>query len=297
MWMIATREQSFSTSCIEWVEKTIVLPWSRSSAIFCRTTRATRTSSPEVGSSKIRTGGSWTIVRAIETFCFIPVDIFEPRMSRKSFIWSQSKIVSIRSRSRSRGQSVEPAEILDQLPGGHPVVDAGAGRHVADARPDLLGLGHHVVPGHDRAAAGRPEHGAQDPQGRRLARPVGPEQAEDRAGLAVEADVANGRDPAPLVVEERLAQVFDVDHAIARTGDRVALAGTPDRQSDSRHLTVRTTARGTCRWQSGLGQRQRAGRLGKRGLGLGVDVLVEDVPLPGDVAGLADRRLICSSER
>ncbi len=101
LWMIATREQSFSTSCIEWVEKTIVLPWSRSSAIFWRTARATRTSSPEVGSSKISTGGSWTIVRAIETFCLIPVDIFEPRTSRKSFIWSQSKIVSIRSRSRS----------------------------------------------------------------------------------------------------------------------------------------------------------------------------------------------------
>ena len=54
---------------------------SRSSRIFCKTTRWTRTSSPEVGSSKIKTGGSWTIVRAIDTFCFIPVDIFEPRVS------------------------------------------------------------------------------------------------------------------------------------------------------------------------------------------------------------------------
>ena len=99
--MTATREQSFSTSCMAWVEKTIVFPWSRSSAIFWRTTRATRTSSPEVGSSKIRTGGSWTIVRAIETFCFIPVDIFEQRTSRKSSIWSQPKIVSIRPLSGS----------------------------------------------------------------------------------------------------------------------------------------------------------------------------------------------------
>ena len=40
LWMIATREQSFSTSCIEWVEKTIVLPWSRSSAIFLQDHRA-----------------------------------------------------------------------------------------------------------------------------------------------------------------------------------------------------------------------------------------------------------------
>ena len=57
--------------------------------------------SEEVGSSKIRTGGSWTIVRAIETFCLIPVDIFDPSVSRKSFIWSQSKIASIRARSPS----------------------------------------------------------------------------------------------------------------------------------------------------------------------------------------------------
>ena len=100
--MMATREQSFSTSCIEWVENTMVLPRSRSSRIFWRTTRATRTSSPEVGSSKIKTGGSWMIVRAIETFCFIPVDIFEPSTSRKSFIRSQSKTASMRPASRSR---------------------------------------------------------------------------------------------------------------------------------------------------------------------------------------------------
>ena len=88
-------------SCIEWVEKMIVLPWSRSLMIFWSRARATRTSRPEAGSSKISTGGSWTTVRAIETFCLIPVDIFAPRTSRKSFIWSQSKIASIRSRSRS----------------------------------------------------------------------------------------------------------------------------------------------------------------------------------------------------
>ena len=87
--MIATRSQSFSTSCMLCVEKTMRLPGSRSSAICRSTTRCTRTSRPEVGSSKISTGGSWTIVRAIETFCFIPVDIFEPRTSRKSFILSQ----------------------------------------------------------------------------------------------------------------------------------------------------------------------------------------------------------------
>ena len=91
LWMIATREQSFATSCIACVEKMIVFPSDRSSPIFLSTARATNTSSPDVGSSKIRTGGSCTIVRAIETFCFIPVDIFPPRTSRKSSIWSHPK--------------------------------------------------------------------------------------------------------------------------------------------------------------------------------------------------------------
>ena len=60
------------------------------------TLRATSTSRPVVGSSKISTGGSWMIVRAIETFCFIPVDILPPTTSRKSFICSSVKTRSIR---------------------------------------------------------------------------------------------------------------------------------------------------------------------------------------------------------
>ena len=35
---------------------------------------ALMTSSPEVGSSKIITGGSWISVRAMETRCFMPVE-------------------------------------------------------------------------------------------------------------------------------------------------------------------------------------------------------------------------------
>ena len=86
--MMATRSQSFSTSRMMCVEKMMHFPWSRSDAIALSTARATSTSSPVVGSSKIRTGGLWMIVRAIETFCFMPVDIFEPSTSRNSCICS-----------------------------------------------------------------------------------------------------------------------------------------------------------------------------------------------------------------
>ena len=65
------------------------------------TALATSTSRPEVGSSKISTGGSWMMARAIDTFCRIPVLIFAPSMSRKSFICSVAKTSSRRACSRS----------------------------------------------------------------------------------------------------------------------------------------------------------------------------------------------------
>ena len=66
--------------------------------------------------------------------------------------------------------------------------------------------------GHDRLAAGWSEHRTQDPERRSLARAVGSEQAEDRAGLAVERNVRDRVHPAPLVVEKSFSEPFDVDH-------------------------------------------------------------------------------------
>ena len=39
---------------------------------------------------------------------------------------------------------------------------------------------------------------------------------EDLAGAAVETDIDHRRDPAALVIEERLGEMLDVDHAHAR---------------------------------------------------------------------------------
>ena len=126
------------------VEKTMHLPWSRSSATVFNSARATSTSSPAVASSKISTGGSWTTARATDTFCFMPVDIFAPSTSRMSFIFSRSKSVSIRSAELVVGDAVQPAEVLDHLPAGHAVVDGRVGRHEADLPADLGGLRDHV---------------------------------------------------------------------------------------------------------------------------------------------------------
>src|SRR5690606_12868469 len=70
---------------------------------------------------------------------------------------------------------VEVEVLLD----GQVLVQAEALGHVADALLDALGLAHDVVP-HDAAAAGgRVEDAAQHADGRRLARAVRPQHAED----------------------------------------------------------------------------------------------------------------------
>jgi len=49
-----------------------------------------------VGSSKIMTGGSWTRVRAMEVFCFMPVESLSQRRSRNSFMSRRLKMSSTR---------------------------------------------------------------------------------------------------------------------------------------------------------------------------------------------------------
>src|SRR5437879_10371881 len=80
--MMPIVSQSFSASLMTCVEKTTVLPLSLHSRMKATMVLALMTSSPEVGSSKIITGGSFTSVRAMETRCFIPVERSSQRRSR-----------------------------------------------------------------------------------------------------------------------------------------------------------------------------------------------------------------------
>ena len=101
LWITATRSQSLSTSLMMWVEKMMHLPTSRQRSMNCNIVLAMRISSPSVGSSKITTGGSWTIDRAIATFCFMPVDSFSQRMSANSSMSKSARSSSTRAFSRS----------------------------------------------------------------------------------------------------------------------------------------------------------------------------------------------------
>src|SRR5207237_4304846 len=93
-WMIVTLSQSRSASCRTWVEKMTHLPRPFDSTMKSRISRDARTSRLEVGSSNIRTGGSWTMARAIATFCFWP----EERLSARC---SANEPMSSRSMTRS----------------------------------------------------------------------------------------------------------------------------------------------------------------------------------------------------
>ena len=99
---------------------------------------------------------------------------------------------------------------LEVLGGGQPVVDAEEVGHVADQVADLARILGDRDAGHGGVAGvGRAQRG-QDPDGGRLARPVGTDEAEDLALGDGEGDLVQG-DPAP----ELLVEALDRDHGLA----------------------------------------------------------------------------------
>src|SRR5690606_2875549 len=80
LWMMPILSHSFSTSLIEWLEKTIVFPSLLHLRINSWTSLAAVTSRPDVGSSNSMMSGSCTIERANAAFCFIPFESFEARL-------------------------------------------------------------------------------------------------------------------------------------------------------------------------------------------------------------------------
>ncbi len=126
------------------------------------------------------------IARAIDVFCFMPVDILAPSRSRISCIWSRSNTSSMRSRSSVVVHAVESAEVLDHFPGSHAVVDGRVGGNEADLVADHFGLGDAIEAADDGCAAGGLQHRAEDAEGGCFAGSVGAEEAVDLAGLGDE---------------------------------------------------------------------------------------------------------------
>src|SRR3989442_4234204 len=73
-------------------------------------------------------------------------------------------------------------------------------------------LANDVTPVDRRASAGRGKRGRQDRDGRRLARPIRPEQDEEFAGLDLERDAV---DRVLLGLLVALDELFDADHRLS----------------------------------------------------------------------------------
>src|SRR5262245_36736831 len=99
-------------------------------------------------------------------------------------------------------EAVEPAEEGDVLVDRQLLVEREPLGHVADTPLDALGIASDVEPPDDRCPARRLEQSTQHPDGRRLPRTVGAENAEDLAGLHAEGQAID-RDERPEMPRER----------------------------------------------------------------------------------------------
>ena len=91
-----------------------------------------------------------------------------------------------------RAHAVEPGVVDDLLAGAGLGAGGAALRHVADPPADADGVGDQVAAGDGGRAGGGLEQGGQHPQRRRLAGPVGAEEADDLPGVDVEVDADDG---------------------------------------------------------------------------------------------------------
>ena len=82
---------------------------------------------------------------------------------------------------------------------GEVAIEGERARHVADGAAQAAIGAHHVLPVHDRRAAGGQEEGGEDAEEGRLARAVRPDEAEHFSLLDVDVDAAEGVDAAVVV--------------------------------------------------------------------------------------------------
>ena len=136
----------------------------------------------------------------------------------------QLELVEQFGRPGPRRGAAHVGQLADQrevLPTGQQRVQRGVLRGHADVAPHLAGLLHHVEAG-DRPPAGVGEgEGGQDPHRRRLARPVGTEQAQDGAGRDREVDAGQGVGGAVALLEPLGLDHHLVSHASVLTGRSV----------------------------------------------------------------------------
>jgi hypothetical protein len=123
---------------------------------------------------------------------------------------------------RPLGQAPEPPEPHQVLAAAERVVDRGELPGQPERPAHRLGCAGDVVPGDPRPSGVGREQRGQDPHHGRLARPVGSQQAHDRAGRHRQVDPVE-RDR----LAEALDQTFGLDGEVGATRPRCAHARPP----------------------------------------------------------------------
>ena len=141
-----------------------------------------------------------------------------------------------------RVHAVEPARVAQVLAAGHAAVEADGVGQVADVALDLERACARIDAQHARRAAGRLGQAEQHQDRRRLARAVGPEQAEDLALVDRQVELVDRRELAVLLGQ---AARMDGNRRRRRTacGSAAVAAG---RLSDG-HIARKTKNRPTTR--------------------------------------------------
>ena len=188
----AMRSHSRSASSRLWVARTIVRPARRSCSMASRTTNAASGSSAAVGSSRKTTAGSWSSARAMASFWRMPLLNVPATSSRRSHSpnsRSQRSMAASRA-AASRPYSRPKKSRLARADSGR--TGPGVSVRMPTRARTSSGRSRMSKPSTVGRALARLDERGQHPDGRRLARAVGAEQAEDLAAADVERHVADG---------------------------------------------------------------------------------------------------------
>ena len=113
-------------------------------------------------------------------------------------------------------QPIQVGKEQQQLAGREPLVKAGARRNEPDAPLHFLRELGRSHPFDFSIAARRIEQPQDHADGRRLPRPVWPEQSEDLAGTDPKREVIDRENLLLVVRDKRLCQFMDRDHGVSR---------------------------------------------------------------------------------
>ena len=106
---------------------------------------------------------------------------------------------------RKIGPAAQPAQEANQLPAGHVFVEAQLAGQIGDVAAGLDALVPAFVPGNEGPPRGRLQETEHEPEGRRLARAVRPQKAEDFPGAQLEVQALEGPEVAVI-----LGQMFSL---------------------------------------------------------------------------------------